>query len=110
MRYEVAVILLCALITGCGRDRDIKPPKAPDIVRVPVTQYVSPPDDLTRLMIIGEPREQSYDEAKRLALFRRAEMEDGNCRFLRIIKLGRKLGALEQTAWDNLKCDERKGK
>lgn len=109
MWRSIALIMLCMIVAGCGRE-NIKPPKAPDIVRVPVTVIVGVPDELTRLMDVGEPRENSYDEAKRLALFRRETMEDGNCRFLRIIKLGRALGTLEQTAWENLKCDNRKVK
>jgi hypothetical protein len=78
MRNSLALMLLLvvtALLAGCpGNVRDT-PPK---IVHVQVDHYVAVPAELTQPCPVFEAQEQTYAEAKRLALLRRQSLEACN--------------------------------
>lgn len=86
MRHSVAVIALALLVVGCGRENlRVDPPK---IVQVEVTKFVPVPDELTEPCTVYAPAEQTYAEAKRLALLRLESLNDCNARMARIRALG----------------------
>lgn len=88
MRYPAALILGGLLLTAC-RD-DVKPdaPVVPEVVRVPVDRYVPVPPDLTADCGNDAVREQTYAEAKRLALVRDEHLQECTQRMRKIRALG----------------------
>lgn len=70
MRSPAALTLIVLLLSAC-RD-DVKPdaPVVPEVVRVTVDRIVDVPADLTGDCGNDSVREQTYAEAKRLALVR----------------------------------------
>ncbi len=86
MRHSVAVISAALLATACSRQNlKVDPPK---IVQVEVTKFVPVPDELTEPCTVYAPAEQTYAEAKRLALLRLESLRDCNARLARIRALG----------------------
>ncbi len=83
MRIAVALIVLA--LTGCAHDLKVAPPK---IVQVEVPHYVPIPDELTKPCPVYEPQEQTYAEAKRLALLRMDSLLQCNKDKARIRALG----------------------
>jgi hypothetical protein len=80
---RVAVITATLGLVACQS----KPPVLPEVpktVTVVVEKYVSVPDDLTAECPEYEPREQSYNEAKRLALIRLESIQACNKQLARI--------------------------
>lgn len=73
MRNLAAIAVLA--LAGCA---SAPPVKMPDVVRVPVEVMVSVPAALTEPCPTYEPREQTYAEAKRLALLRLESLEACN--------------------------------
>lgn len=68
MRNPIALIIALAL-TGCPNAKS-DPPPIPTVVEVPVTKYVKVPAELAADCQDEKPQEQTYAEAKRLALVR----------------------------------------
>jgi hypothetical protein len=78
--------MLALLVAGCGRGNlRIDPPK---IVQVEVTKYVPVPAELTEPCTMYAPAEQTYAEAKRLALLRLESLQECNGRMARIRAMG----------------------
>ena len=76
MRYSASLIAIALLTAGCGKQNlRVDPPK---IVHVEVTRYVPVPDELTKPCPVYAPAEQTYAEAKRLALLRLDALEQCN--------------------------------
>lgn len=68
MRNSAALIALLAL-AGCKETMPVMP-TMPTVVEVEVTRYVPVPKELTAPCQKFTAREQTYDEAKRLAILR----------------------------------------
>ena len=86
MRHSVAMIAVALLATACTHQNlKVDPPK---IVQVEVTKYVPVPDELTAPCTLYAPAEQTYAEAKRLALVRLESLKECNGRLARIRALG----------------------
>ena len=86
MRHSVAVIAIALLASACTRENlKVEPPK---IVQVEVTKYVPVPAALTEPCAVYAPAEQTYAEAKRLALLRLESLQECNGRLARIRALG----------------------
>lgn len=86
MRHSVAVIAIALLASACTRENlKVEPPK---IVQVEVTKYVPVPAELTEPCTVYAPAEQTYAEAKRLALLRLESLQECNGRLARIRALG----------------------
>lgn len=73
MRFAIAVIL-ALLLTACPGQVRPTLPAMPTLVRVPVTTYVPVPAELTEPCPVYEAKEQTYQEAKDLALKRRESL------------------------------------
>ena len=86
MRHSVAVTAVALLATACTHQNlKVDPPK---IVQVEVTKFVPVPDELTEPCTVYAPAEQTYAEAKRLALLRLESLNECNARMARIRALG----------------------
>ena len=86
MRHPPALIALAAiLLAGCKT----QPPVVPEIVEVVVTKYVPIPAELAADCANEAAREQTYAEAKRLALKRADYLEECTARMRRIRGLGK---------------------
>ena len=86
MRIAAAISAMALLVAGCGRENlRIDPPK---IVQVEVTKFVPVPAELTEPCTVYAPTEQTYAEAKRLALLRLESLKECNARMTRIRALG----------------------
>ena len=86
MRIAATISAMALLVAGCGRENlRIDPPK---IVQVEVTKFVPVPDELTEPCAVYAPAEQTYAEAKRLALLRLESLKECNARLARIRALG----------------------
>jgi hypothetical protein len=86
VRNPTALITVALLATACTRQNlKVDPPK---IVQVEVTKFVPVPDELTEPCTVYSPAEQTYAEAKRLALLRLESLKDCNARMARIRALG----------------------
>lgn len=79
-------LMMVLLLAGCATIA----PKAPKYVEVEVVRYVEIPRELTEPCEEGTAREQTYAEAKRLALFRLASVRCGNADKAKIRALGQK--------------------
>ena len=86
------ILLLCALLslTACRHDRKPEPPVTPRVVTQTVTRYVQVPTDLAADCKNEKAREQTYAEAKRLALKRDEYLDECTKRMRRIRSLGEK--------------------
>lgn len=80
MRYAIALIVLAQ--TGCSTTPPM--PVLPEIVKVPVREYVAIPAELTKDCQQFTAQEQSYDEAKRLALVRAESIDECNRRWAKV--------------------------
>lgn len=78
----VAVAMVALLLAACGRENLRVPP--PKIVQVEVARYVPVPVELTEPCTLYAPAEQTYAEAKRLALVRLESLKECNARLARI--------------------------
>lgn len=86
MRTALAISAMALLVAGCSRGNlRIDPPK---VVQVEVTKYVPVPAELTEPCTVYAPAEQTYAEAKRLALLRLESLQECNGRMARIRALG----------------------
>lgn len=74
MRSSIALTLPLLLAACPGTVR----PTLPEVVRIPVEVMVGVPDELTEPCLTFEAREQTYAEAKRLALLRLESLEACN--------------------------------
>lgn len=83
------LILAILLASGCANRPPVLP-EVPKTVTVVVEKYVAVPDELTAPCPVYEPRESTYNEAKRLALVRRESLEACNKQLERIRALGDK--------------------
>lgn len=93
---RIATALTCLLLAACGHET-IKIDPMPEIVYVPVDRYVSlcvddkgKPDPKCKLLAAcydEAPREQSFNEAKRLANLRKESIAECNGRWGRVRKL-----------------------
>jgi len=82
-------LLLLALLTSCATCPDIPDmPGPPQIVHVPVTEYVIP-DWLVKPLPEDAPKANSVEEATRLACVRLGTIHVANCR----ARLGERLRA-----------------
>lgn len=64
-----AIVAVALLLTGCQTACPL--PELPKVVKVPVVHYVAVPEELTRPCPTDKANEQTYAEAKRLAMVRR---------------------------------------
>ena len=80
---------MVALLAGCPGNRRPDPPPVPKIVEVTVTKFVPVPADLTADCTNEAAREQTYAEAKRLALKRDEYLAECSARMKRIRALGK---------------------
>lgn len=88
MRHSIAVIGTALLASACTHQNlKIDPPKT---VQVEVTKFVPVPHELTEQCALYAPTEQTYAEAKRLALLRLESLQECNARMARIRSLGEK--------------------
>lgn len=87
MRTALALILL-ALLVACRDDRKPDPPPVPEVVRVTVDRVVKVPAELAADCGNDAPREQTYAEAKRLALVRDEYLNECTQRMRKIRALG----------------------
>lgn len=78
-----------ALLAGCRKDVKSEPPIVPRVVTTTVTQYVPLPEALTRDCRDEPAQQQTYEEAKRLALVRRHYLAECTERLRRIRALQR---------------------
>jgi len=87
MRNPAAVIAMALLVVACGKAPNLRvdPPK---VVQVEVTRYVPVPDALTEPCTVYAPAEQTYAEAKRLALLRLESLIQCNKDKAKIRELG----------------------
>lgn len=86
MRHSSAVVALALLASACTRENlKVAPPK---VVQVEVVKFVPVPEALTEPCPVYAPAEQTYAEAKRLALVRLESLKDCNARMARIRALG----------------------
>ena len=81
-------LIVAGLLAGCTGNRKPDPPVVPQVVEVPVTKYVPVPDTLTADCQDTVPTEQTYAEAKRLALVRAKYLEECTGRMRKIRALG----------------------
>lgn len=84
MRHTAALIVL--LLAGCKETLPVMP-TMPDIVEIEVIRYVPVPEELTKPCQKFTAREQTYDEAKRLALLRGEATEECDGRMTKIRNL-----------------------
>ena len=77
-----ALIALALRLTGCKTTPDV--PQPPQVVTVTVTKYVPVPDALTADCQNEPAREQTYAEAKRLALVRADYLDECTSRMRKI--------------------------
>ena len=88
MRHAAALVLLALLLAGC--DKTLRPDPPPKIVRVEVKVPVSLcPEggsacDLLRDCYNEPAKEQTYNEAKRLANMRDASIKECNARWAKV--------------------------
>lgn len=87
-RSPLLLALLAGAITGCTGNRKPDPPVVPQVVEVAVTRYVPIPAELTADCHASAPQEQTYAEAKRLALVRAEALEECTARMRKIRALG----------------------
>lgn len=88
MRNSPSIVAVALLLAACGRENlRVDPPK---IVQVEVPHYVPVPEELTRECPVYAPAEQTYAEAKRLALVRLESLKQCNAQLARIRALGAK--------------------
>lgn len=85
MRSPAAVIASALLLAGCKTC----PPVVPETVEVVVTKYVPIPAELAADCANEPAKEQTYAEAKRLALKRADYLEECTARMRRIRGLGK---------------------
>jgi len=81
------IVLLLAL-AGCNHVPPL--PEPPQIVRVPVKEFVPLPAELTAPCDVIAKRDNTYGEAIRLANARLAALQECNKRMAEIRELGRK--------------------
>ena len=81
--------LMVSLLAGCAGNRRPDPPSVPKVVEVVVTKYVPIPAELAADCDNEAAREQTYAEAKRLALKRADYLEECTARMRRIRGLGK---------------------
>lgn len=74
---RLLIILAVTLLPACASRQPVLP-KVPETVTVVVDKYVTVPKDLTNPCPVGEAREQTFNESKRLALIRREYLEACN--------------------------------
>lgn len=74
---RLPIILAVVLLPACASRQPVLP-KVPETVTVVVEKYVTVPGELTAKCEAYAPREQSYSEAKRLALLRLESIEQCN--------------------------------
>ena len=82
-----ALIALVLLLSGCKTTEPQKQP--PQVIEVVVTKYVPVPAELAADCTNEAPREQTYAEAKRLAIKRGEYLAECTERMRRIQGLGR---------------------
>ncbi len=70
MRSPVTITIAALLLSACRHDVKPDTPVAPEVVRVTVDRLVEVPADLTADCGNDSVREQTYAEAKRLAIVR----------------------------------------
>lgn len=81
------VLLLSLLaLAGCASQPEL--PQPPTVVTVTVDRYIKLPADLTADCGNDEAREQTYGEAKRLALVRDEFLDECTGRMQKLRKLG----------------------
>ena len=80
---RLLIILAVTLLPACASRQPVLP-KVPETVTVVVEKYVTVPSELTEACQVGEPRESTYSEAKRLALVRREYLEECNRKLAQI--------------------------
>lgn len=85
--WRPAALIAC-LLAGCTGNVKEAPP-VPKVVEVPVTKYVPVPDALTADCQNTAPKEQTYGEAKRLALVRGEYLDECTQRMRKIRSLGK---------------------
>lgn len=85
MRHTAALIALLAL-AGCKESMPVMP-TMPNVVEVEVIRYVPVPKDLSAPCQKFTAREQTYDEAKRLALLREKAATECDDRMTKIRNL-----------------------
>lgn len=88
MRRFLAVAI-AALAAGCATTRDADIPKAPEVVTKVVERYRPLPDWALRLLPEDAPRQNTVDEAKRLASDRLSTIQAENCRKRLLARLDR---------------------
>jgi hypothetical protein len=86
---RIAILAGLLLLAGCANRPPVLP-EVPKTVTVVVEKYVTVPDELTAACPEYAPREQSYNEAKRLALIRLESIQACNKQLERIRALGDK--------------------
>lgn len=75
----IRLLLIASISLGAGcTSRPTVLPSVPETVTVVVEKYITVPEDLTAPCEVYEPRENTYAEAKRLALLRRESIEQCN--------------------------------
>lgn len=80
-----ALIAVAVLLTGC---KTTEPQRPPQVIEVVVTKYVPVPAELAADCANEPPREQTYAEAKRLAIKRGEYLAECTERMRRIRALG----------------------
>jgi len=80
-----ALIAVAMLLTGC---KTTEPQRPPHVIEVVVTKYVPVPAELAADCANESPREQTYAEAKRLAIKRGEYLAECTGRMRRIRALG----------------------
>jgi hypothetical protein len=85
MRDAITLIALLAL-TGCKESLPVMP-TMPEIVEVEVVKFVEVPPELTAPCQDFTAREQTYAEAKRLALLRKEARDECDGRMTKIRNL-----------------------
>lgn len=80
-----ALIAVAMLLTGC---KTTEPQRPPQVIEVVVTKYVPVPAELAADCANEPPREQTYAEAKRLAIKRGEYLAECTARMRRIRALG----------------------
>jgi len=78
MRFVLALILI-ALVSGCGTTRPRSLPPAPKVVTVTVEKLWIP-EWLLELLPEDAPKQNTVEEAKRLANTRLSTIQAENCR------------------------------
>jgi hypothetical protein len=80
---RLLIILAVTLLPACASRQPVLP-KVPETVTVVVEKYVTVPEELTEACPLYEPKENTYFEAKRLALLRRESLEACNRKLAQI--------------------------